>query len=148
MPVASSESIRAKMAAQRGRDTACEMTLRRELHRSGLRYFVHRKPVKGVRREADIVFPKAHVAVFVDGCFGTGVLNTPLGPRRTPNGGGPSSSEIASVTARRMLVYRTQVGCRCGFGSTRTPRKQHGISRQSLTAAGDTRLGEYHQLSR
>ena len=57
------------MAAQRGRDTACEMALRRELHRRGLRYFVHRKPVKGIRREADIVFPRSRVAILVNGCF-------------------------------------------------------------------------------
>ena len=69
VPVASSKSVSAKMAAQRGRDTACEMELRRELHRMGLRYFVHRKAVKGVRREADLIFPRSRVAVFVDGCF-------------------------------------------------------------------------------
>jgi DNA mismatch endonuclease, patch repair protein len=57
------------MSAQRARDTACEMELRRALHKRGLRYFVHRKPVQGLRREADIVFPRSRVAVFVDGCF-------------------------------------------------------------------------------
>lgn len=51
------------------RDTAPELALRRELHRRGLRYFVHRRPLHDLRREADIVFPKARVAIFVDGCF-------------------------------------------------------------------------------
>lgn len=59
----------ARMSAQRGRDTKPEIALRRELHRRGLRYFVDRAPVKGVRRRADLVFPRRKVAVFVDGCF-------------------------------------------------------------------------------
>ena len=57
------------MSAQRRRDTKPEIALRRELHRRGLRYFVDRAPVKGVRRRADLVFPRRKVAVFVDGCF-------------------------------------------------------------------------------
>lgn len=59
----------ARMSAQRRRDTKPEIALRRELHRRGLRYFVDRAPVKGVRRRADLVFPRRQVAVFVDGCF-------------------------------------------------------------------------------
>lgn len=35
----------------------------------GLRYRVHVQPLSRLRREADIVFPRARVAVFVDGCF-------------------------------------------------------------------------------
>ncbi len=57
------------MSRQRSRDTDVEVALRKLLHASGLRYRVHRRPVKGVRREADIVFGPARVAVFVDGCF-------------------------------------------------------------------------------
>ncbi|MGC0366383.1 DNA mismatch endonuclease (patch repair protein) [Rhodococcus sp. 27YEA15] len=59
----------ARMSAQRRRDTKPEIALRRELHRRGLRYFVDRAPVKGIRRRADLVFPRRKVAVFVDGCF-------------------------------------------------------------------------------
>jgi DNA mismatch endonuclease (patch repair protein) len=51
------------------RDTAPELALRKELHRLGLRYFLHRRPLPNLRREADLVFPKSRVAVFVDGCF-------------------------------------------------------------------------------
>ncbi len=69
VPTASTAAASRRMAMQRTRDTACEMALRRELHRRGLRYFIHRKPIKGVRREADLLFPRARVAVFVDGCF-------------------------------------------------------------------------------
>ncbi|OKK19673.1 DNA mismatch repair protein Vsr [Streptomyces sp. CB00455] len=57
------------MSRQKSRDTAVEVALRKALHAAGARYRIHRKPVKGVRREADIVFGPARVAVFVDGCF-------------------------------------------------------------------------------
>jgi DNA mismatch endonuclease (patch repair protein) len=45
------------------------MALRSSLHRRGLRFFVDRAPVAGLRRRADILFPRARVAVYVDGCF-------------------------------------------------------------------------------
>ncbi|SDN93197.1 very short patch repair endonuclease [Lentzea jiangxiensis] len=57
------------MSKQKTRDTQIEVDLRRALFAAGLRYRVHRRPVRGVRREADIVFTSAKVAVFVDGCF-------------------------------------------------------------------------------
>ena len=57
------------MTEQRTKDTEPELTLRRELHRQGLRYRLHRRPLPGIRREADLIFPKCQVAVFVDGCF-------------------------------------------------------------------------------
>lgn len=56
------------MAAIRSRDTAAELALRRELHRHGRRFFVNRR-LLGDRRSVDLVFPRLHVAVFVDGCF-------------------------------------------------------------------------------
>nr|WP_024756361.1 very short patch repair endonuclease [Streptomyces exfoliatus] len=62
-------STSSRMSKQRSRDTGVELALRRILHASGLRYRVHRRPLKGVRREADIIFGPAKVAVFVDGCF-------------------------------------------------------------------------------
>lgn len=40
--------------------------MRRELHRLGLRYRLHRSQLPG---RPDIVFGPARVAVFVDGCF-------------------------------------------------------------------------------
>lgn len=57
------------MRAQRERDTAPEVRLRRELHRRGLRYRLHRRVVPGTRREVDIVFTRQRVAVDVRGCF-------------------------------------------------------------------------------
>jgi DNA mismatch endonuclease (patch repair protein) len=57
------------MRANRRRDTGPEMALRRELHRRGLRFRVDHAPLPGIPRRADIVFTRARVAVFVDGCF-------------------------------------------------------------------------------
>ncbi len=57
------------MARTRSRDTGAELEVRRILHKRGLRYFVDRSLLTGVRRRADLVFPKARVAVMVDGCF-------------------------------------------------------------------------------
>jgi DNA mismatch endonuclease (patch repair protein) len=66
---ASSPGVRSRMQAQRTRDTAPEVAVRRLLHAQGLRYRVDRAPLEGLRRRADIVFGPARVAVFIDGCF-------------------------------------------------------------------------------
>lgn len=39
------------------------------MHRNGLRYRVDFRPDPALRRRADVVFTRAKVAVFVDGCF-------------------------------------------------------------------------------
>ena len=66
---ASSEPNRRTMLGNRNRDTRPEMAVRRAVHAMGLRYRVAARPVKAVRRSADLVFTRARVAVFVDGCF-------------------------------------------------------------------------------
>jgi DNA mismatch endonuclease, patch repair protein len=57
------------MVAQRTHDTEPERILRSELHRRGLRYRVHVRPLPNLRRQADVVFSREKIAVFVDGCF-------------------------------------------------------------------------------
>ncbi len=57
------------MQSNKGRDNAMELAVRHELFRVGLRYFVHRRPLPGRRCQADIVFPRLRLAVFIDGCF-------------------------------------------------------------------------------
>lgn len=57
------------MQANRSRDTKPELEVRRVLHRLGLRYRVAIAPEPGLRRRADIIFTRARVAVFIDGCF-------------------------------------------------------------------------------
>ncbi|RDH77067.1 very short patch repair endonuclease [Mycolicibacterium moriokaense] len=57
------------MQSNRGRDTKPEVALRSAVHALGLRYRVGVRPIKNLRRTADLVFTRAKVAVFLDGCF-------------------------------------------------------------------------------
>ena len=57
------------MLGNRSRDTRPERAIRSLVHSRGLRYRVAAKPLKGIRRTADLVFRPTKVAVFVDGCF-------------------------------------------------------------------------------
>lgn len=75
-----SDTVRQQFRRQRTRDTGPEMALRRELHRRGMRYRVDASPLGG-RRRADILFTKARVAVFVDGCFWHGCLHHKTRPK-------------------------------------------------------------------
>jgi DNA mismatch endonuclease (patch repair protein) len=61
---------RRNMQANRRRDTNPELTLRSALHAAGYRYRVDfRIDLDGARVRPDIVFTRAKVAIFVDGCF-------------------------------------------------------------------------------
>ena len=67
---ASSEHTRRSMLGNRSRDTLPELAVRRLVHAAGLRYRVDYPPLRDRRRlRADIVFTRAKVAVFIDGCF-------------------------------------------------------------------------------
>jgi len=68
-PPASSPQALRRMQAARQRDTVPEVAVRRILHAKGMRFRVDRAVISGVHRRADIVFTKAKLAVFVDGCF-------------------------------------------------------------------------------
>jgi DNA mismatch endonuclease (patch repair protein) len=54
------------MAGIRGKNTSAEVALRRELHRLGFRFSLHRKNLPG---KPDIVFRKYGAVIFVNGCF-------------------------------------------------------------------------------
>lgn len=66
---ASSASTRKTMTSTGRRDTTSELAVRSAVHRRGLRYRVDARPLAGLRRHADLVFPTEQVAVFVDGCY-------------------------------------------------------------------------------
>ena len=57
------------MQANKSRDTSAELKVRTLLHKHGLRYRVDIRPEPELRRRADIVFTKARIAIFIDGCF-------------------------------------------------------------------------------
>ena len=68
-PPPTDATTRARMRRQPRRDTTPETNLRKHVHALGLRYRVNEKPMPDLRRNADLVFRRARVAVFVDGCF-------------------------------------------------------------------------------
>ena len=70
------------MLANKRRDTSTEMVVRRALHSRGLRYRVDYAPIPGLRRRADIVFTRARIAVFIDGCFWHGCPVHGTAPKR------------------------------------------------------------------
>lgn len=80
-PGASSVAISRRMSTLPRRDNAAELAVRRLLHASGFRYRVA-FPVPGrPRRSIDIAFPKAKIAVFIDGCSWHGCPDHGTEPR-------------------------------------------------------------------
>ena len=57
------------MQGNRRSDTRPELALRAALRRRGLRYRLHVAPESDLKCRADLLFRRARVAVFVDGCF-------------------------------------------------------------------------------
>ncbi|WP_411072547.1 very short patch repair endonuclease [Streptomyces sp. cmx-4-25] len=68
-PAPRDANARKVMVAQRSRDTAPELALRRALHSLGFRYRVDLPIVGMPHRRADVTFTKWRTAVFVQGCF-------------------------------------------------------------------------------
>jgi DNA mismatch endonuclease, patch repair protein len=68
-PTPVSECVRRRMQRTPRRDTDAELLVRSLLHAEGFRYRVDVRPVPTLRARADLVFRRARVAVFVDGCF-------------------------------------------------------------------------------
>lgn len=94
---ATSEGTRRAMLANKRRDTTTELAVRRLLHSRGLRYRVDFAPVPGLRRRADIVFTRARIAVFIDGCFWHGCPEHATQPKRNAEYWGP---KLAANIAR------------------------------------------------
>lgn len=70
MPRASSPQALRRMQSQRRASTDPELAIRRLVHAAGLRYRVDAPlPLPGLRRRADLLFSRARIAVFVDGCY-------------------------------------------------------------------------------
>lgn len=54
------------MSQIRSKNTKPELVVRKALHRLGFRFRLHRRELPG---SPDIVLPKYHTAIFVNGCF-------------------------------------------------------------------------------
>src|ERR1700675_4657801 len=65
-PPTSSPAVAAVMRANKKRDSAPELIVRRLLHSLGYRYRLHARDLPG---SPDIVFRGRHRAIFVHGCF-------------------------------------------------------------------------------
>jgi DNA mismatch endonuclease (patch repair protein) len=64
------------------KDSRPECALRSELHRRGFRFRKNRRPLSGLRCEADAVFTTERVAVFLDGCAWHGCPDHGMRARR------------------------------------------------------------------
>ena len=97
MPAASSPDALKRMQSTKRRDTRAELAVRRELHRRGARYRVELAVLPGLRRRADVVFTRARVAVFIDGCFWHGC---PIHATRPKANAGFWADKLAANRAR------------------------------------------------
>lgn len=87
---ASSPAAGSVMRANRRRDTAPELQVRRLLHAAGLRFRVDVAPSQSDRRRrADVVFSRRRIAVFVDGCFWHGCPQHFVAPKTNSDYWGP-----------------------------------------------------------
>lgn len=107
-PHPASSAVSAAMKGNTRADTKPEIALRAELHRRGLRfrkdYFLPIRGARGIR--ADIVFTRARVAVFIDGCFWHGCPDHGHSPRRNTDYWAP---KLARNRQRDQLVTKRLV---------------------------------------
>jgi DNA mismatch endonuclease (patch repair protein) len=97
------------MQGNRRRDTNPETHLRRRLHAKGLRYRVDHplRPDGSRLLRPDIVFTRARVAVFVDGCFWHGCPEHFVAPKSNRGYWGPKiagNRERDSATDQRLAA--------------------------------------------
>ncbi|MFI6130272.1 very short patch repair endonuclease [Micromonospora sp. NPDC051141] len=78
---ASSSRVSEQMSRLPRKNTTPEMALRRLLFAAGFRYRVHERVPGMPRRTMDISFPRARIAVFVDGCFWHGCPEHGMTPK-------------------------------------------------------------------
>lgn len=71
------------LRGRRTKNTEPELALRRELHRRGFRFRLHRSLASGCN--PDLVLPKFRLAVWVDGCFWHGHQTHTWTPKSGPN---------------------------------------------------------------
>jgi DNA mismatch endonuclease (patch repair protein) len=65
-PAALNAAVSRQMSRMPRRSTGPELAVRRELHRLGLRFRVNYAALPG---RPDLVFTRARMAIFIDGCF-------------------------------------------------------------------------------
>ncbi|MEX1134970.1 MAG: very short patch repair endonuclease [Acidimicrobiia bacterium] len=98
-PYPTRPGVTAVMKGNRKTDTKPELALRSALHRSGLRFRKDHtvKVDEGRTIRVDVAFPRAKLAVFVDGCFWHGCPQHGTVPRSNTGYWGP---KLAGNVAR------------------------------------------------
>jgi DNA mismatch endonuclease (patch repair protein) len=97
---ATSAATRRSMQGNRSRDTNPEVAARAAIHRAGLRFRKNVRFVDGIRCDADIVFRKHRVVVFMDGCFWHACPAHLRMPKRTGPNGDYWADKISGNVAR------------------------------------------------
>jgi DNA mismatch endonuclease (patch repair protein) len=124
------------MQSNKSRDTKPELALRSAVHSLGLRYRVDARPLKALRRRADLVFPRAKVAVFLDGCFwhGCPVHHTVAAANAS------FWAEKVSTNRARDSDTDAKLAERPGVGARRSGRGGRTGAGRAARTAGMTRL--------
>ena len=116
------------MSRIRGRDTGPELALRRAAWKAGLRYRLnHSLPGK-----PDLVFVKAKVAIFVDGCFWHGCPEHSVKPQ--------TNSQFWEKKLRRNIERDREVNERLAAGGWTVLRFwEHDVTRDVVQCVEDIR---------
>ena len=131
---ATSPATRRAMQANRRRDTAPEMAIRRLVHASGLRYRVDARPLPTARHTADMIFTRARVAVFIDGCWWHGCAEHYRPPA---SNAAYWAGKVARNRERDRLATRRSprpAGRSSGSGNTSYPSRRPAASRPQSAA--------------
>lgn len=106
---AKNATTRAVMLGNKRRDTLPELRVRHLVHAAGLRYRVDHPPLTHNRRlRADMVFTRAKVAVFIDGCFWHGCPQHYVPSRTNTDYWGPKIAANAERDARNTELLETE----------------------------------------
>ena len=134
------------MRANRSRDTGPERAIRSALHARGLRYQLHRRAVRDVRSEADLLFPKERVAVYVDGCFWHSCPQHRVLPKANAawwksklQANVDRDRRVDTALARARLDSRQDLGTRTSRARSRLDRGRGPRTTRQLTKPGAAR---------
>jgi DNA mismatch endonuclease (patch repair protein) len=106
MSWATSDGVRKSMLANRRRDTAPEVAIRRLLHARGLRFRVDYRVIPTSRTRADIAFTRRKLAIFVDGCFWHGCPLHATQPKRNAEYWAPKLARNVERDAETSALLR------------------------------------------
>ena len=114
-------AARKTVQGNRGRDTKAELAVRRIVHAQGLHYRVNARPEPGIRWTADLLFTRARVAVFIDGCFWHGCPALFTMPATNTAFWLLRLTTTCNGMRTRLPPWRIEDGSCCASGSTRSP---------------------------